>query len=172
LQSLSEKVDQHLLNLVWSLWTELGVAGIKRRHQNTLISLEELILLTALLGDKDPRLRDEALDWCVRFHHFLSISRLQALVRNLGPMIHKPFSLFAVTLNAVSSSKWPVFVEVDPLKYKPSGKSQTPRCELSSLFSLRLRTLFGVGARADLMTFFLLQKKRRVYSSRYNRNWI
>jgi len=159
LQSLSEKIDQYLLDLAWSLWTELGVAGVTRRHQNSLISLEELILLTVILSDEDPRLRDEALDWCTRYHHFVSISRLQTLIKSLGPSIHQPFSLFAVTLNVVSRSKWPIFMKSDPLRFTPSKKSQPPQCELPSLLSLRLRALFGVGARSDLMTFFLTQRK-------------
>ncbi|NGX26802.1 MAG: hypothetical protein K940chlam6_00727 [Chlamydiae bacterium] len=159
MQSLSEKIDQYLLDLAWSLWTELGVAGVKRRHQTSLIFLEELILLTVILSDKDPRLRDEALDWCVRHHHFVSISRLQTLIKSLGSSIHQPFSLFAVTLNAVSRSKWPVFVKAAPLKFTPSEKSRPPQCELPSLLSLRLRALFGVGARSDLMTFFLTQRR-------------
>lgn len=159
MQTLSEKIDQYLLDLVWSLWTELGVAGVKRRHQNSLILLEELILLTVILGDKDPRLRDEALDWCMRHHHFVSISRLHTLIKSIGPSIHLPFTLFAVTLNAISRSKWPVFVKAAPLKFTPSEKSRAPQCELPSLLSLRLRALFGVGARSDLMTFFLTQRK-------------
>lgn len=159
MQSLSEKIDQCLLDLTWSLWTELGVAGIKRQHQNVLISLEELIVLTSLLGDKDPRLRNEALDWCARYHQFVSISRLHALIKNFGEMVHLPYSVFAKTLNMASRAKWPIFVEVEPLNYSPSGKSQSPQCIRSALLSLRLRALFGVGARADLMTFFLTQKK-------------
>ncbi|MDN3506027.1 MAG: hypothetical protein P0S96_02220 [Simkaniaceae bacterium] len=135
------------------------MAGIKRRHQNTLILLEELILLTVVLGEEDPRLRDEALDWCVKYHKFVSISRLQTLIKSIGTAIHLPFSLFAETVNMASKSKWPVFVNTTSLKFRPSGKSNPPKCELPALLSLRLRALFGVGARSDLITFFLTQKE-------------
>lgn len=40
---LIKKLDQSLLDLAWSLWTELGVQGHKRKHQDCLIALEELI---------------------------------------------------------------------------------------------------------------------------------
>lgn len=159
MQLLSKKIDQLLIDLAWSLWTELGVAGIKRYHQNCLIAPEELILLTAVIADIDPRLRDEALDWCTRYYHFISISRLRTLVKTLGSSIYEPFSVFAATLNSVSKANWPLFTKAIPLKFTPSGKSKLPRCEAPSLLYLRLRALFGVGARADLITFFLTQKK-------------
>lgn len=159
MQSLSNKIDQHLIDLAWSLWTELGVAGVKRRHQHWLIAPEELILLTVIVAELDPRLRDEALDWCSRYHHYISISRLRALVKAFGPSISAPFSKFAATLNSVSEADWPLFTAATPLKFIPSGKSKPPQCELPALLYLRLRALFGVGARADLVTFFLTQKK-------------
>ncbi len=55
-----------------------------RKHHNILFAPEELILLTALIGEYDPRLRDEALDWCVRYHQFISVSRLRVLARILA----------------------------------------------------------------------------------------
>jgi hypothetical protein len=163
--SLSKKIDEHLIDLSWSLWTELGVAGVKRRHQHCLIALEELIILTAIIAEADPRLRDEALDWCTRYHHFVSISRLRNLVKDFGSSVWEPFSLFAATLNSVSRSNWPLFSKVKPLKFKPSGKSKPPQCELPALLCLRFRALFGVGARADLITYFLTQKKSDVNAS-------
>lgn len=42
---------------------------------------------------------------------------------------------------------------------KPSGKSKPPRFENPVLLLFRLRSLFGIGARADLIAFFLAQKK-------------
>jgi hypothetical protein len=78
---LSRELDKLLLDLVWSLWTELGVAGIKRKHQKFLINLEELIILTVVLAEIDPRLRDESLDWCSQYHHFISTSRLKSIIK-------------------------------------------------------------------------------------------
>lgn len=159
MKTLSEKIDLQLVNLAWSLWTELGVAGVIRKHQQCLIGLEELILLTSVIAEVDPRLRDEALDWCASYHHHISISRLRVLAKAFGPSVNEPFSIFAATLNSVSHARWPLLTAALPMKFKPSGKSKAPRCELPALLCLRLRSLFGVGARADLFTFFLTQKK-------------
>lgn len=156
--SLKKELNNLLIDLCWSQWTELGVAGVVRKHQNVLIAPEELILLTALISEYDPRLRDEALDWCTRYNQFISVSRLRVLARCFGEIVSQPFSEFAATLNSVSNANWPLLTQATPLKFKPSGKSQLPRLELPSLLYLRMRSIFGVGARADLLTFFLVQK--------------
>ena len=74
--------------------------------------LEELIILTAVIAESDPRLRDEALDWCSRYHHFVSISRLRTLVKTFGEPVYMPFSVFAMTLNSIAQSNWPIFSNV------------------------------------------------------------
>ena len=159
MKTLIQQFDDRLVDLAWSLWTELGVAGTQRKHKDCLIGLEELIILTAVIAEIDPRLRDEALDWCSRYHHFVSISRIRTLVKILGESVHLPFSVFAKTLNSITQSNWPIFSNANPVNLKLSGKSSPPHCEAPALLGLRLRALFGVGARADLLTFFLTQNE-------------
>jgi hypothetical protein len=150
-----DRIDRELADLAWSLWSELGVAGLHRQHKNCLIGLEELIILTAVVAKSDPRLRDEALDWCSKYHNFVSVSRMRTLVDSLGEQVYEPFSVFAVTLNSIAQTKWPQFEEVSPLRVNLSGKSKLLSCEPPALLSLRLRSVFGVGIRADLLAFCL-----------------
>ena len=165
MQSLSKQLDQLLLDLAWSLWTELGVAGIKRRHQDCLILLEELIILTVALSDIDPRLRDESMDWCSQYYHFVSISRLKALMKNFTSLLNQSFSIYAATLNALSHAKWPIFIDSSPLRLTLSHKSCLRPLEAPALLNIRARSIFGVGARADLVTFFLTHTKQDYSSS-------
>ena len=165
MKAIFEQFDDKLVDLAWSLWNELGVAGIDRKHKHCLIAIEELIILTAVIAEADPRLRDEALDWCSRYHHFVSVHRLRSLVKALGETVYIPFSVFAKTLNAHARSNWPIFSNVVPLNFKPSGKSTRPRCEQPALVGLRLRAFFGVGARADLLTFILTQNTMTFFAS-------
>ena len=113
---LHKELDQLLLDLSWSLWTELGVAGTKRKHQKVLISLEELILLTVALAEIDPRLRDESLDWCSRYHHLISISRLKSVMKRFENLLKEPFSIYSATLHSLSRTTWPFFSLAHPLK--------------------------------------------------------
>lgn len=156
---LSRRLDQALLDLAWSLWTELGVSGVIRRHQNVLISLEELILLTSVLSEIDPRLFQESLDWCSQYHRFVSVSRLKCIMKSLGESINLPFSVYASTLNKYSRTVWPLPLDIPPLKFTPTGKSCLRPLESPALLNIRVRSLFGPGARADLVTFFLTHPK-------------
>ena len=70
----------HLLDLLWSLWEELGVSGVvPRRHGDVFIDPEPLILFTALHGDLDPRLRDESIDWAITYGNYVSKARIKRL---------------------------------------------------------------------------------------------
>lgn len=160
MKSSTEQIDRAFSDLAWPLWNTLGVAGEGAQYQDCFIDIEALIILTTIVGKSDPRLLEEALDWCSKFHGFVSISRLRTLIDELGTQVHFSFSTFAATLNSFSQSKWPTFVKITPLSTVPSGKSQPPNCKIPALLGLRLRALFGVGARADLATFFLTQQSR------------
>ncbi|HAB98451.1 MAG TPA: hypothetical protein DCE71_01350 [Parachlamydiales bacterium] len=154
---LNKELDKNLLHLAWSLWTELGVAGVKQNHQNVLILVEELIIFTSVLSEMDPRLRDESMDWCSQFHHFVSVSRLKSLMKNFKGLAEEPFSKYASSLNRLSKINWPIFTESIELNVHLSGKSVLRPQASAALLNIRARSLFGTGARADLLTFFLVR---------------
>lgn len=156
---LSKQFDENLAHLAWSLWTELGVAGFERKHQSFSVAPEELILLTSVLSEFDPRLRDEALDWCSQYHRFISPLRIQILAKKHEKYIAEPFSTFTATLNAVADirTKWVVLTKIGPLKFRPSGKSILRNFEAPSMIHFRLRSFLGVGARADVLAFLLTE---------------
>lgn len=151
--TLSKQLDRSLLDLAWSLWTELGVAGVKRKHQNSLIQLEELILFTSVLAEVDPRLRDESLDWCSKYHRFISVHRLKSLMKDFP---EEPFLEYAAMLNSIVQTNWPS--SKTKVFLKLSGKSVLRPLESAALLNIRTRSIFGVSARADLLAFFLTHK--------------
>lgn len=150
-----KQLDKALLDLAWSLWTELGVAGVKQNHQDHLIWIEELIIFTSVLSEIDPRLRNESLDWCVKYHKFISVSRLKSLLKNFHGLVEQPFSQYASNFNQFSIAKWPVITATQPEKIKLSCKSSLKQQRSPSLLDIRARSIFGTGARADLVAFFL-----------------
>lgn len=44
---------EHLLDLCWSLWEDLGVDGRIRHHADWGVDVEPLIIFTALIGHED-----------------------------------------------------------------------------------------------------------------------
>lgn len=157
MQKFREDLDQLLTQLTWSLWTEMGVAGVQRMHARHVVDPEPLIIITAALQDTDPRLRDESMDWCLRYLAFLSKARLRNLLNGqVYEATKKAFEQYAATINAKARARWPVPVGVKPRPFTPSGKAAADFSR-PALVRLRMRALFGVGARAELLTAFLAE---------------
>ena len=78
-------MDRLAHDLAWSLWAELGVEGVVRRHDWQAIDLEPLIIFTAKLGDTDHRLRASTIDWCITNSRFASAFRLRNLADQSSP---------------------------------------------------------------------------------------
>ena len=66
--------------LAWGAWVELGVSGWAASHRDWAIDPEPLVVFTAGMTTQDPRLVDEATDWCIRNWRHLSKTRLRNLV--------------------------------------------------------------------------------------------
>lgn len=154
MSSRSALVEDLALEVAWSLWSELGVRGVVRgRHNQWSIDPEPLIVFTADLGDRDPRLRDESLDWCIQYERYVSRARLRAILRRADTSTRTEFGAYAATLSEHTGRSWPGATR--PLRYQPSGRSRLTPLTRPALIRLRLRALFGVGARAEILHAFL-----------------
>ena len=152
-----EHLEEHLLDLAWRQWSELGVAGVQRGYGKVAVALEELLLLTSTLANSDPRLRDEALDWCAGHFNFVSKSRLKNLLKASSSATQEAFGPFAATVNTLSTARWPGGHGVEPWSVKLSNKSRLPSLQKPAILHLQLRALMGVSARADVIAAFLAQ---------------
>lgn len=156
--------EDHLVSLAWSLWAELGVSGWSRQHSDFAIDPEALVVLTAWLHDLDPRLRDEATDWCVRYGQFISGARLKNVLVHAGHGSTPWWNEFAATVNANSRWKWPSWdAQTVPRKFEPSNKSRIDAgFTRPALLFLRVRAFVGLGARAEVIRLFASQLNERL----------
>lgn len=156
----SERVMGNALALAWSLWAELGVSGWQRSHPSHAIDPERLILFTASLGDTDPRLLDEATDWCAAYGRYVSAARLRNLLALQTAEVRDAFGEMAATVNSHSSSRWPG--QTQARSFQRTRRSAVADFSGPSLVVLRLRALFGVGARAEILRAFLADPSARL----------
>ena len=145
--------------LAWGAWSELGVSGWTETHSDWAIDPEPLIVFTALLGDADPRLRDEATDWCIRNWRYVSKTRLKNTMRAWPGADQVTFGEFAATIGLHAGIGWPGATE--PRSYVPTGRSVLPHLDQSSMIWLRLRAMFGLGARVEILRYFLSRPPTR-----------
>lgn len=151
--SANRQLYDRRLDLAWSLWTGLGVSGQIDRHTDHAIDPEALIVFTAAFGDEDPRLRDEATDWCIRYGSLISGARLKNLVSRESQIVQERYGELAATVAAHSSLRWPR--KTKARKYAPRERPKIPAFNRKSQLVLRLRGALGTGARAEIVRAFL-----------------
>jgi hypothetical protein len=134
-------------------WTELGVSGWSASHSDWAVDPEPLILFTAWLGDRDARLRDEATDWCVRQGRYLSRSRLKNLLGAQPDEVQVGFGEFSATVSLHARPPWPGGTA--PRKFQLTNRSVLPDLSRPALVWLRLRAIFGLTARAEIIRVLL-----------------
>jgi hypothetical protein len=141
------------LDLVWSLWTELGVPGPRRDHRRAIVDPERLLMVTPLFARADARLSDLVFAWCVQHGTRLSGSRLTALVRTAHPDVRFAAEAFLAELATAGVP----LVRVQPLSAaRPRSHRDLPiDAGRPALMRLRTRALVGVGGRADLLVALL-----------------
>ena len=145
-------------------WTQLGVSGWTATHADWAIDPEPLILFTAWLGDRDPRLRDEATDWCIQNSRYLSRGRLKNLIRVQPDDVQTRFGELAATVAAHTGVMWPGATTARP--FEPSGRSRLSPLSRPSMAWIRLRAIFGVGAKAEVLRYLLSDNQGSVSLSR------
>lgn len=151
--AFSSEVQDLAIDIVWSLWTELGVSGGGRYHTGVGIDLEPLILATAYLGRFDARILEESLDWCVTNNRFVSSDRLRNLLKAADPATEVAFGRYAATVRKLRRVSWPGVGE--PYGISPTRRSLPPDLRRPALVQLRLRALLGVSARAEVLRWLL-----------------
>ena len=154
----AQEVDGLALDLAWSLWSELGVDGARRRHDWQAIDLESLIIFTSYIGNSDSRLRANSIDWCIANARFASAFRLRNLAEQAAQPMREAFGRYAATVKAHAKVPWPA--QGDPLALWTSEHIGTPDLRRPSLIQLRLRALVGVSARAEILKLMLAEPDR------------
>lgn len=151
---------EHVLATLWSLWHELGVAAtVPRRHSDDIIDPEPLIAFTATHSDLDARLRDESIDWVLSYGTYVSRARLKNVLADWGLTESALFREYAATVNAHGGAGWPA-AGAKPLAFHSRSRSPLEDLARPSLVSLRIRAIFGVGARAELIRAFLSRPRQ------------
>lgn len=148
-----DRQEESPLDLVWSLWTELGVPGPRRDHRRAILDPERFLMVTPWLARADARLSDLVFGWCVQHGTRLSGSRLTALVRTAHPDVRLAAEVFLAELATAGVP----LVRVPPLSAaRPRSHRGLPiDAERPALMRLRTRALVGVGGRADLLVALL-----------------
>jgi len=152
--SASDQLTGALLDRLAAGWIALGGA-LGGPADRTLVDPEALIAMTALHGSGEPRLYETALDWCIELGALVNGSRLRAVAREIGG---DPGALesFAAHVAGGGGPRWPLLAG-PPTPYRSRGKAAAGSLRERGALAARLRALFGVAARADVLAVLVCE---------------
>jgi DNA-binding transcriptional ArsR family regulator len=184
--NLANGLRDAFLRLVWDQWSQMGVSGSTERRDGWSIDPEALLAFTLRIARHEPRLFDEVLDWMCLNLDLVSAQRLKNLAgdpqtqrltaaalswasaRSTKVTRHtarrarevgEPVPLFVRTTGTMQVRKPdPIFLEHGFIRpqLEPSHKSRPPERSAPINLCFRLRDLFGVSARAEVVRVLLL----------------
>ena len=178
-----DSVSRELTGFAWDQWAQLGVFASTERQDRWAADPEALLLFSLEAGRDDPRLFEEVLDWLLRNERLVSVQRLRNLCaddedRRLANAAltwvgqHQPKTRFVAsrtrrrprdpgplfrTLSQPVRNPDEPFLSFGFLKptAEPTGKSGSPSLERPISFAFRMRQLFGVGSRSEVLRYLL-----------------
>ena len=186
---LAGSLHHRLVDFAWEQWSQMGVSGHTKRRDRWSIDPEALLAFTLRVARREPRLFDEVLDWMSLNLDVISGQRLRNLARDEeterlisaalswassystkvtrhrpppSPEVEEPDHLFVRSTGAMQVRKPdPIFLGYGLVRpsLEPSHKSRPPVRSAPINFSFRLRDIFGVSARAEVVRALLLLHK-------------
>lgn len=180
---LRDTLQRELSSFLWTQWAQMGMVLASAPHSGWAVDPEALALTSLEVGREDARLLDEALDWLLVNERLVSAQRLRNLAVDphdralvdaalawlaqwrrksrspepTAPRAGKQIEAFYPASSPAADRVDPAFLEAGFLKpwREPDRRSQPPDLNAPINLALRLRSLLGVGARAEVVRVLL-----------------
>jgi hypothetical protein len=145
------------VDICWRQWRTLASVGVGEAPAASIIDPEALVLLSLMVRSDERRLDDQLLWWAESGSSLMSVQRMRTLLADAPQRVREGIGEFAATAVSAGDARWKVLVRPGQ-KPLDARRGKGPR-ELQLIdpatLMLRLRAGFGVGAKADLLTFLL-----------------
>lgn len=156
---------ERLAALLWDQWVALGVAGHPSgRRVPFVIDPEALLLATLRFGTLEPRLAGEVADWLAGCGEIISLQRLRN-VQVAWPIA--PADALAGLggfMEGEGFRHWKVLRRTDAARsfaaegFEARGLARPPDPREPAAFVSRLRRVFGVNARPEVLAWLLTHR--------------
>lgn len=158
---IKNQIRECLTDFIWDQWASLGMAGqASGRVVPFVIDPESLLLGTLAFSMGEARLRDEVLDWMRKNGDLLSVQRVKNLNMNMPVAASKDVRGVGAFMASHGYGNWKSIMSDDSqIKttnfngYTLRGMSQVPDSARPEAFIFRMRLLFGVNARVEILTW-------------------
>lgn len=166
-REFSTDLREALIQLLWDQWVSVGVAGGSTKDAIPfIVDPEALLLTTTTFLHGETRLRDEVMDWLLLNGKLISLQRLKNLHRDHSLGDAAVLSAMARIMVESRHPKWNALLHRDGAQQSGSppsfptdrdfrGMSQKPDPRQSANFLFRMRSFFGMNARAEVFAWLL-----------------
>lgn len=150
-----------LTDFIWDQWVSLGMAGnTSGRPVPFVVDPEALLLGSLAFAMDEARLRNEMLDWLTKNGDILSVQRIKNLNMNMPVVASGDVTGIAAFMTSHGHGSWKSILSntsvaevTDFNHHNLRGMSQAPDPKKKEAFILRMRQLFGVNARVEILTW-------------------
>ena len=142
----------------WTQWSALGAGtlGENAATPSSIIDPEAVLLFSLYLCPREERLRDVTYWWAVVGSELLSVQRTKTLLEDFPQETRERLGTFAAWAAAAGDKRWRRYAGDDA---PPPERDRTDPDPLtlntSPSLLLRLRSGFGVSAKADVLAYLL-----------------
>ena len=133
-------------------WIALG-GQLEGDSDLTVVDPEALIAATAELAGDQDRIVGVALDWSVAYGDAVNSARLRRIAGTMDATA--ALASFATVVAASGGPRWSAGDGAQPIAASPRGKVAVRDLAAPARLIWRLRSAFGVNARADILAWLL-----------------
>ena len=160
-QTCRDRLHEWLVEDLWSQWTALGAAGLPTRElESFIIDPEALLLATLKFGAVEPRLAGEVADWLEKNGDVLSLQRMRNLQAAWQIAPRNELNGFAEFMIGAGFRHWRAMIgdagescPFVPQGFRARGLAQSPDPDKPCNLVMRLRRIFGLNARPEIMAW-------------------
>ncbi len=158
LEDLASAARQASISTCWSQWVALGSSAspASDHRARAIVDPEALVLLSLWAQGYERRLLDLVGWWAEVGSHLTSVNRLRTISRRFPGQSSQLFSTFARLAYEAGDRRWASHASsVDTVSYRPGKGPKHLKLAEPSTLMVRMRAGFGVGTKADVLTFLL-----------------
>ncbi len=157
LDEISRVAHHAALDVCWSQWQTLGALAVPVGNSGAKSIIDPEALLLASLGMRqyERRLNDFIAWWAEAGSIFMSVQRLTTLAAEFPASVQEGIGGFALVAVKGGDRRWKRHSAGEPIPQRGFKGSREPHLQSVAAEMLRLRAGFGVGVKADVLTFLL-----------------
>lgn len=157
-RSIGTLAGETAVAAAWAQWSALAPAAVPegRSPTRTIVDPEALVLLSLAVQDRERRLADLLAGWARAASALLSVQRLRTLAKEYPAVVRERVGDFARHAADAGDRRWRSHASDPGGGAAPRRKDPGPlRLVEGPALMLRLRAGFGVGAKADVLSYLL-----------------